>query len=224
MGESKENRTFRSKAGDVCWTAFQVLYLGGPALLFVLICIETETFTWGGFLFGLGVLVGLFYILGIIMWPVLLFLGGPVCKVISAAVIGFFALGIYFSFTSEKLTKAEKIRKLERELKEKELEQKYPEVVELKKQRTSILESQKKMDENIKRMKETVAQTKKSEIVAAYRSGRISKEYYDYLINDYEVCERFIFHAPQMKKDTEEMVKDIDRRIEEYRKKDIGME
>lgn len=122
---------------------------------------------------------------------------------------------------SEDKQKAE-IESLKKELKEKELEQKYPEVIELKKQKEFFVEHQKKLDAEVERMKSIISQTKKEDIISSYRRGEISEERYNLLMNDYEVCEVYIMNAPNIKKDTEKMMAQIDEKIDGYRRKAEG--
>lgn len=98
-----------------------------------------------------------------------------------------------------------------------DFEEKFPEVIELKSQLSSILASQKKIDDETEKMRDAISQGKREDIDEAFRSGKISVADYNKLINDYELWESFVYNYPSVKSSSDKMVKDIEGKIEKLR-------
>lgn len=98
-----------------------------------------------------------------------------------------------------------------------DFEKKFPEVIELKSQLSSILASQRKIDDETEKMRDAISQVKREDIDEAFRSGKVSVADYNKLISDYELWESFVYNHPSVKSSSDKMVKDIEEKIEKLR-------
>lgn len=98
-----------------------------------------------------------------------------------------------------------------------DFEKKFPEVIELKSQLSSILASQRKIDDETEKMRDAISQVKREDIDEAFRSGKVSVADYNKLISDYELWESFVYNYPSVKSSNDKMVKDIEEKIEKLR-------
>lgn len=122
----------------------------------------------------------------------------------------------------------EELDKLRKELKEKEFEQRFPKVVELKKQKQSILGSIQKIEEENNRIQKNLGDTKREDIERLFMEKRITVEQYNLMIQDYDACETIIKNEEMVKYNAQKALKDIEREIAEFRdlfeKESKGME
>lgn len=209
----KSAETVREKAAYWCGILIFMLYLVSAVIFGIFVWYRQNSFLYGIAFLALG------WFLGIVLWPGLAAEGSIFAGIICVLFVFLIVLTVYLSKTKHKLTKAEKIKLLEDELLEKELEAAFPEIVELRQELEDIKKSQRQLKESIENMKWAIKSTSKDEIDRSFIIGKITKEEHDKKISEYETWETFVEREAELEYINDEIISGIQREIEDIQRR-----